>query len=271
VAHDLPRRTGARDRLNSNVIWVTVTFVLNVIAFLIMGLQARMILTTLASRALEDALISAGIVLGVVILVRFVWVMAYGAVVRRFRRFVNKQAPSVPIPMVRVGVLVSWCGMRGLVTLATAFALPPEFPKRDFVVLSAFVVVLGTLVLQGFTIRPLIAWLKIEKDPSLDLEVAEIRNAMFQAGLAELRGDSGPVADEVRREITLAGELNVSRDRPITPYDALRRRALSAERKLLNDRRDAGLIFDDVFHHLEDELDRLELDIASPGASYIED
>ena len=76
------------------------------------------------------------------------------------------------MPQVRVGILVSWCGMRGLVTLATAFALPRQFPERQVIVLSAFTVVLGTLVVQGFTIRPLIAWLRIARDSSLDEEVA---------------------------------------------------------------------------------------------------
>jgi hypothetical protein len=160
--------------------------------------------------------------------------------------------------------------MRGLVTLATAFALPPEFPQRDLIVLSAFIVVLGTLVLQGFTIRPLIASLKIDKDPSLDLEVAATRNAMIEAALASLGNQTGAAAEEVKGELEAARLGSVDRARPTTQYDELRRRALSAERDLLNDRRENGDIGDDVYHHLEDELDRTELDIASPGASWLE-
>jgi CPA1 family monovalent cation:H+ antiporter len=271
VAHEAPRRTSARDRINSNTVWVTLTFVLNVLAFLLMGLQARLIVTQLPRAALMHALIFAAMVLGVVVAVRFAWVMGYGATVRRLRGRIKKRSPGFAIPVVRIGVLMSWCGMRGLVTLATAFALPAEFPQRDLIVLSAFTVVLGTLVLQGFTIRPLIAWLGIDKDPSLDLEVAATRNAMIEAALASLENETGSAALEVKGELEAARLGSIDRARPTTQYDELRRRALRAERELLNNRRESAQIGDDVYHHLEDELDRTELDIASPGMSWLED
>ena len=270
VARRMPERTSARDRINSNAVWVAVIFVLNVLAFLLMGLQARIILTQLHGAALIHALKIAGLVLATVILVRFAWVMTYGVVVRRFRRYFTRRSAGGAVPPVRVGVLVSWCGMRGLVTLATAFALPPQFPEREVLVLAAFVVVLGTLVLQGFTIGPLIARLRIAKDDSLDEEVAQMRNAMLAAALEAIREESGLVAEEVRDEFKAARKGSIGRARPITSYDTLRRRALEAERKLLNEWRRDGRIFDDVYHHLEDELDRAELDVASPGASWLE-
>jgi hypothetical protein len=195
-------------------------------------------------------------------------VMTYGVLVRRLRTLARGTKGAVP--QVRIGILVSWCGMRGLVTLATAFALPPQFPQREVIVLSAFTVVLGTLVVQGFTIRPLIAWLRIARDGSLDEEVAHTRNAMLTAALAAIREETGPIADEVRREFKAARIGSVDRTRPTTSYDALRRSGLEAERRLLNNWRQDGRIPDDVYHHLEDELDRTELDLASPGASWLE-
>ena len=271
VAHKMPRQTSARDRMNSNTVWVTATFVLNVLAFLLMGLQARLILTRLPPDALSRALTFAAIVLGVVVVVRFAWVMAYGVVLRRFRRAIQKRSIGIVIPKVRIGILVSWCGMRGLVTLATALSLPLEFPQRDLIVLSAFIVVLGTLVLQGCTIRPLIAWLDIDKDPSLDLDVAATRNAMLEAALGALANEAGPEAEEVRNEIEAARLGSVGRARPATRHDELRGCALAAERDVLNDRRDSGLIADDVYHHLEDELDRAEMDIGSTATSWLQD
>jgi Na+/H+ antiporter len=268
VARRMPERTKARDRINSNVVWVLVIFVLNVLAFLLMGLQARIILTQLQGPALIHALKLAALVLATVILVRFAWVMAYGVLVRRFRTLARRTKGAVP--QVRVGILVSWCGMRGLVTLATAFALPPQFPQREVIVLSAFIVVLGTLIVQGFTMRPLIAWLRIARDGSLDDEVARTRNAMLTAALEAIRDESGPIADEVRAEFKAARKGSIDRTRPATTYDALRRRGLEAERGLLNGWRQSGRIPDDVYHHLEDELDRTELDLASPGASWLE-
>jgi Na+/H+ antiporter len=270
VARRMPERTAARDRINSNAVWVAVIFVLNVLAFLLMGLQARIILTQLQGAALIHALKFAALVLATVILVRFVWVMTYGALVRRFRTPLSR-AIGGTVPSARVGILVSWCGMRGLVTLATAFALPPQFPQREVIVLSAFTVVLGTLVIQGFTIRPLIAWLRIAKDGSLDEEVARTRDAMLAAALEEICHETGPIADEVRGELKAARTGSIDRARPTTSYDALRRRGLEAERRLLNGWRNDGRITDDVYHHLEDELDRTELDLTSAGSSWLED
>src|SRR5258708_20155124 len=99
-----------------------------------------------------------------------------------------------------MGILVSWGGMRGLVTRATALALPQQFPSRDVIVLSAFMVVLGTLILQGFTIRPLIALLRIAPDSSLDEEVSQARNAMLDAALKELTMVHGDGAAALRAE-----------------------------------------------------------------------
>jgi NhaP-type Na+/H+ or K+/H+ antiporter len=161
--------------------------------------------------------------------------------------------------------------MRGLVTLATAFALPAQFPGRDVIVLSAFTVVLGTLILQGFTIRPLIALLRIEPDRSLDSEVAKARGAMLDAALGELAGYSGEVADAVRGEYGAARTASTEPSRAATPYDALRMRAIGAERRVLAEWRQKGRIYDDAYHLLESELDRAELHAASLDAAPVEE
>jgi CPA1 family monovalent cation:H+ antiporter len=228
-----------------------------------MGLQARVILTRLQGAALLDDLKFAGIVLALVIAVRFAWVMTYGLILRRFRGFfASRINPGMPVPVVRIGVLVSWCGMRGLVTLATAFALPQEFPGRDLIVLSAFTVVLGTLVLQGFTIRPLIAWLRIEPDRTIDEEVSATRRGMLDAALTELDNVSEEGVEALRAELKVERDASAARSRPVTSYDRARLRAVSAARRFLIERRRQGQIFDDTFHRLEDELDRAELHAA---------
>jgi NhaP-type Na+/H+ or K+/H+ antiporter len=270
VARYLPVRTSARDRVNATAVWATVVFVLNVLAFLLMGLQARLILSQLQGEALRHALVFAGIVLAVVIGVRFLWVMAYGSALRLFRSFLERRVLGGSLPPARIGVLVSWCGMRGLVTLATAFSLPQEFPGRNVIVLSAFTVVLGTLIVQGFTIRPLIALLRIAPDHSLDHEVAEARRAMLDAALAELAGYSGETADAVRAEYGAARAASGDPSRPATAYDSLRTVAIAAERRLLAEWRQSGRIDDDAYHLLEGELDRAELHAASLGTESIE-
>ena len=140
-----------------------------------------------------------------------------------------------------------------------------EFPGRDVIVLSAFTVVLGTLILQGFTIRPLMALLRIAPDSSLDEDVAKARRAMLDAALAELADVPGESAAAVRAEYAAMRAGSLGRSQPNTEYDNLRMRAIAAERRLLIDWRSAGRIDDDAYHLLEEELDRAELQAAPLG------
>jgi CPA1 family monovalent cation:H+ antiporter len=165
------------------------------------------------------------------------------------------------VPSIKLGVLVSWCGMRGLVTLATALALPPRFPGRDLIVLTAFVVVFGTLVLQGFTIRPLIAVLGIEPDCSLYAEMSRVRTAMLDAALQSLTEASGDAPEAVRAEYMAARVAAADPLRPLSPtiYDELHLEAVACQRRVLDSWRRSECIDDDAFHCLEEELDRAEL------------
>jgi CPA1 family monovalent cation:H+ antiporter len=176
-------------------------------------------------------------------------------------------------PTVRGGLLVSWCGMRGIVTLAAAFALPvggndaaDEFPFRDLVVLTAFIVVLGTLVLQGLTLRPLLAWLDLHDDDPVGREVTLARAAAYEAALRALDGEDGSEAEALRREYLAAlseAERHPEGRVPASlPGDALRRRAVKAARAAVSDLRQRGDVGDDAFHLVEEELDRTELSLA---------
>jgi CPA1 family monovalent cation:H+ antiporter len=123
---------------------------------------------------------------------------------------------------------------------------------------------------QGFTIRPLIALLRIAPDESLGRDVAEARRAMLDAAVGELSGRSGASADAVRNEYAAVRAANVGSAKPPTEYDHLRLLALAAERKVLHEWRWKGRILDDVYHLLEDELDRAELQAASVGTTWLE-
>ena len=261
VSHYAPSRTSARDRVSANAVWAAIVFVLNVLAFLLMGLQARVIVAGLEGGALWRALGFAAMVLTIVIGVRIAWVMGYGAVLRRLQRTVGCHRLIGPVPSNRVGVLVSWCGMRGLVTLATALALPLQFPGRDLIVLSAFVVVLGTLVLQGFTMRWLIGWLRIEPDCSLYAEVSRGRTAMLDAALATLDGKDGEAPSAVRAEYRAARAIAVNPARPQaqTLQDELRLEAIARQRRVLHEWRRIECFDDDAYRRLEEELDHAEM------------
>jgi monovalent cation/hydrogen antiporter len=109
--------------------------------------------------------------------------------------------------------------MRGLVTLAAALALPDgsgggaAFPYRDLIVLTAFTVVLGTLVIQGLTLRPLLLVLGLEDDGAMDDEVRVGRKEMFRAAIDSLGKQETEVAAALRREYTkFLGRIDGSRE-----------------------------------------------------------
>src|SRR5436190_3452013 len=269
LAREAPRRVPARNRISTYSVWETAVFVLNVLAFVIMGLQARPILDRLSRESLSHALLVSGAVLATVIVVRIAYVMAYSTIARlRKRSFGVALTPGTAPPTVAGGVLVSWCGMRGLVTLATAFALPAGFPGRDLIVLSAFCVVLGTLVIQGVTLRPLLDRLGFEADGGVGREISRGRLGIMQAALDTLAGERSPAAAAVREGYLAAREVAASPEEPpgATEPDRLRLRAITAQRLTLHRLREEGAIGDEAFHRLEEEVDWAELDAAPAGS-----
>ena len=256
-----------RLRVSSYSVWETVVFVLNVLAFLIMGLQVRPILARLHGEALELALWFGASVLATVIAVRLLYVMAYNGGVRLKNRYFGAHLPEgISAPTWKGGVLIGWCGMRGLVTLATAIALPANFPGRDLIVLSAFVVVIGTLLLQGLTLKPLLKLLAFREDTSLEGEVARGRAGMLQAALAALADDVSAEAALVRQiyqaELAVAGTAT---PQGATAYERLKLSIIPKQREALRQLRAREEIGDDAFHRLQEELDWAELAAAPAG------
>jgi CPA1 family monovalent cation:H+ antiporter len=229
-----------------------------------MGLQARTIVARLADGALGGAVLFAGLVLATVVVVRIAWVLAYN----RIDRLLDRARRRPAAPPLGHALVVSWCGMRGLVTLATALALPADFPGRDLIQLSALAVVLGTLVLQGLTLEPLIRRLRLGPDRSFDGDVAAARLLLLEAGLASLEGRAGDVAERLRADYRAADAATRHGRHPHEDGDApLRLKAVKAQRNRLAELRRHGEIEDDVFHTLEQELDWAEL-AASPPARW---
>ena len=183
-----------RVRIHSFAVWGTAVFLLNVLAFLLMGFQARSIVGEMTPDRLREAAWFALAVIVCLIVVRMAWVLLYNRLAYWFRWLRGDFKPA----SLRQGVLVGWCGMRGLVTLATAFALPANFPQRDLIVLTAFAVVLATLVVQGLTLAPLVRLLKLDGEDGLAAELAEVRADLASAALATLEGKTGPIADHWR-------------------------------------------------------------------------
>jgi monovalent cation/hydrogen antiporter len=284
VARDAPSMTPARLRIPSYAVWETVVFLMNVLAFVLIGLQIRPILEPLEPEVRTRYFYVAGAVLVTVILVRIAWVMTYNVFAKLKARIYgfNPPRPMLP-PTSRGALLVSWCGMRGVVTLAAALALPTggshdrvpgglasavdgvpaAFPYRDLIVLTAFSVVIGTLVLQGLTLKPLLKLLKLRDDDPVGREADEARERAVKAALLTLQGDDSPAAQAVRHEyndlIARASHRAGVPTLASTAHAALRRKAVVAARATIVEMRETREIGDDAFHRLEEELDWLEM------------
>jgi NhaP-type Na+/H+ or K+/H+ antiporter len=263
VARVAPDLIPARLRIQSYAVWEVAVFVLNVLAFILIGLQLKPILDRLATAELVRYIEIAGAVCAAVILVRIVWVMGFVLL----GRWAGERKLKA-----RGATVVAWCGMRGIVTLAAALALP-AIPYRDLILFTAFCVVLVTLVLQGMTVTPLMRALALRDDGSVDREVREARVETLRAGLAAV--DDGPhegdmvaflrrkFAARLRRAEHGGDARDPERDGWGEYADALGR-AQRAQRRVLMELRSEGVIGDDAFHRIEEELDWAEVNTA-PG------
>lgn len=263
LARTAPQRQHVRDRVYSYSIWDAAVFVLNVTAFLLIGLQARDIVTNLPRAQLYDALLFAAAVLGAVVAVRIVWVMLYPLLLRVL---IPGHAVEVHGKQ-RVRLVVAWSGMRGVLTLATALSLPGDFPGRDLIVLCALAVVLGTVVLQGATLGALIRWLRIPADPTTQHAMDDARERLEAAGRDAL--------EKLIAEHDDPEALRRVRDwyhtRPAPGELDAKRALIRAEREALNALHARGELPEDAFQTLQEELDLRELSLSEPGARRIEE
>src|SRR5205809_4847712 len=264
VARTAPERTPARIRIPSYAVWETVVFMLNVLAFIFIGLQVRPILTSLDPAARGRYVAVAGAVLVTVIIVRIAWHMSFNAVIRwRERRYGFHPPRPMLRPTVGSGLVISWAGMRGIVTLAAAVALPAAFAFRDLTVLPAVTVLLAPLALAGLTRGPLLHALDLRDDDPVGHEVSAARERALRAGLAGFEDDRSPAAEAVRQEfIAHLGSAEADPDEGEARrfvHGDIHRRALQAARQAVLAMRASDEIGDDAFHQMEEELDWIEM------------
>ena len=166
-------------------------------------------------------------------------------------------------PTARGGMIISWSGMRGIVSLAAALALPDGFPERDLIQFTAFVVVLGTLVIQGFTLGPFVRLLRLPDDGEVEHEVALARRRALEAAIATLADDSSLYAKSLRIEyqamLDLVGHPETAGEGGLTGHEALRRKAVRAARNAIYVMRSQGEIGNVAFHRVEEALDRADI------------
>jgi Na+/H+ antiporter len=270
-------------RLQGYAFWELVTFLLNGLIFSLIGLQLSSIVERLSERdpyPVATLILYAGLISLTVILVRFVWVFPATYVPRWVSRSLRERDPSPPWQAVAV---VAWTGMRGVISLAAALALPltieggAPFPERDLILFLTFCVILATLVVQGLSLPALIRTLGLEDDGSQDREEIIGRIEVAQAALARL--EELAEEDWVREDTAerVRGLYNYRRSRFSSRFDGdedgieersaayqrLMRELLRSQRSTLIELRNEGKIGDEAMHRIERDLDleesRLEM------------
>lgn len=277
-------------RIRARAVWDLLVFVLNGVIFVLIGLQLRAIRDAGLVERPARLVMYGAVISAVAIGIRLVWVPLATAIPRLLSPALRRRDPFPPWSWV---FLLAWTGMRGIVSLAAALALPlttargAPFPSRDEIVVLTFEVILATLVLQGLTLSPLIRRLRLGDDTTLELEEAHAREEAARAALARL-DDLAQTPDASREDIDRMHTLYTQRVRRASSIDPgagvesaraqaarrrLRHETLSAERRALIALRDQGVISDEVLHRLEQELDieamRIGLgDVRLPGHSH---
>ncbi len=283
AARRAPEIMPARIRIPSFAVWEVAVFVLNVLAFILVGFQLKSIVAEATGAEGARYAAVAAAVCATVILARIAWVTGAAA----FSRWRCRPRPDgAPGPKdavalsARGAAVVGWCGMRGTVTLAAALALPLGFPHRELILTSAFGVTLGTLVLQGLTLRPLMLRLGLEDDGSVDREIRLARVETLRAAVGAITASSAAESAELIRD-RYALQLRRAEEElaaDVSPGTAPRRvrvpaanraeqeadgavvhAATEAQRRRLLALRTAGTIGDAAFQRVEEDLDWAEL------------
>ncbi|MFB9903178.1 Na+/H+ antiporter [Allokutzneria oryzae] len=280
MGHKAPSLLSGPSRLASRLNWQTVQFLLENVVFLLIGLQIRPILSDVAESGLSGAEL-VGIcaaVFAATVVTRVVWTFAIAVVRRLFRLRAWRWGYTT---------VVAWAGMRGVVTLAAAFVLPQDTPQRPVLLLAAFVVVAGTLVLQGTTLPTLVRRLRLPApDPAEDaLQRAALLQDMTRAALCRLDEITGPddppevvdrLRDRVRHRADSAwerlGRQGALAETPSEAYLRLRMEMLAAERDVFLRARDEGRVDDSVLRSVLETLDIEEsmLDQAADEGEVVE-
>jgi monovalent cation/hydrogen antiporter len=264
LAHPTSRRIAPLLRLKSFAVWETAVFLANVLAFTLIGMQLAPLLARLDPGQRAGYFMTGAAILVTVIAVRILWVMGYNSGLRfKNWRFGTILPERVQPPTAKGGIIIAWSGMRGIVSLAAALALPNGFPERDLIQFTAFIVVLGTLVIQGFTLGPLVKWLRLPQDRQLDHEIALARQRALEAGIATLEGNASQHAAALRLEYQAILDLGEASETgnllQLTDHERLRLKAIQAARDAIYALRADGEIGEIAFQRIEAAIDRAYL------------
>src|SRR6266700_1677471 len=245
-----PEIVSAEMRIIARSVWNLLVFLLSSLIFILYGTFVSV----------------------VAVIVRFAWVYPATYLSLMFRASLGQ---FVAPPVEGEVFIMAWCGMRGIVSLAAALALPPTladgnaFPERDLIVFLTFVVIAVTLVVQGLSLKPLIRRLRVGRDWSLQEEQQRAKMALGKAAIAAIDAvaakDEVPneLAERIRAEFAEKITLSVPGGLMLSHSGAddarrLRAAAVKAERQELIRLWRENQISDEVLHYIEEDLDYQE-------------
>ena len=262
-------------RVQAGAFWEVLVYVLEALVFVLIGLALRGVLDRQDGAGLAATLPMTAAAVTVVVASRLVWVgLVAGWPALLPKRMRLKGHPRSLWPP----LLVGWAGMRGVVTLAVALALPENFPARDQLLVASFAVILFTVLVQGTTLGPLIRLARLDglEEPGREpMNEAAARVAVVEAALVKLdamQGPDGPLhpqlIEEYQRRLRATTRLRddpeTGEPRRLEHFTAALAVTLSGRAELIRLHRE-GLIHDSVLRVIEDEIDLEELRIRRLG------
>jgi monovalent cation/hydrogen antiporter len=267
-------------RIQAWSVWESLNYVLNGLVFVLIGLQLPAIRASIRGYSLSTLVIDGAVFSVLLILLRLVWVFPGAAVGWLVRTRVLHQRERLPGR--RQTFVLGWTGMRGVVSLAAALALPAlladgsPFPQRELIVFLTFCVICATLVLQGLTLPPLIRALGLAGAAGPNCEELEARRIVIDAAISHLNDAREKDSDEAaafyedltrhyQQELASlqAGGVSPGQVAEHDRHLELSLEALRVERETAVRLRDEGRINDDVLRRIERELDLSESRIAT--------
>jgi monovalent cation/hydrogen antiporter len=308
AARTVPRMIGAEARLEVYGTWRVVTFMLESLVFILVGLELPLVERALSALPLSRLVWEAGVIGVAVILVRILWVMPTSYVFRIFGRWIRRS--DDPLPSWRAILFIAWAGLRGGDSLVLALSLPlataagARFPAREEIIFISFCVIFITLVVQGPTLAPFARRLGLPTGEGEEVEDAHARLAAAEAGLRILEDpavassrypevvrylrtrhrqrarrwaarenepheDTPEAVEHEHFTIAPSHEAAEIDERRAQEYRRIRAAMLNAEQAALLELRDRDVIGDDVMRRIQRDLD-LETMLLETGEPVIE-
>jgi CPA1 family monovalent cation:H+ antiporter len=274
----MPELLTFKTRLQGGPVWEMVEFLLNGFVFILIGLQLPEVLKALSGDSIPVVRLIwyALLISFAVIFIRLLWVFPAAYLPRLMFK---KSFKHEPLPRWQHVSIVAWTGMRGVVSLAAALALPltiqngSRFPGRDLILFLTFTVILFTLIVQGLSLPPLIQWLGVKDDGAMEKEEHEARltaNRAVMARLAEIT-ERDSTKDEALKRLRVEYEDHVRQLEGAQPesagtplrlfsseYERLSHEALLQERRTIMDLRNRDVISDEVLRRIQRDIDLAE-------------